>query len=168
MADISLVLGQCRSRSCPSMLYVSTPLRTLKTVCPYAYRHQHSSQHYIANCNVHQQQIPGSFTSNRSPQTHSSHACSGCHEIASNTSKCCMHISITQPHREAQYTSPFGCSVYIINSKRRSTFQSFLFFSIADAKFVNAMQLQHTQAVGQEHQHQRLRLPTAMAQGLHN
>ena len=39
---------------------------------------------------------------------------------------------------------------------------------LADVKFVNAVQLQHTQAAGQEHQHQRLQLPTAMAQALHN
>ena len=39
---------------------------------------------------------------------------------------------------------------------------------LTDAKYVYAVQLQHTQAVGQEHQHQRLQLPTAMVQGLHN
>jgi hypothetical protein len=71
-------------------------------------------------------------------------------------------------HKESPIYLTLGCFCPVPNCSHHIYSSMLHCLPLADAKFVNAVQLQHTQAVGQEHQHQRLQLPTAMVQGLHN
>ena len=71
-------------------------------------------------------------------------------------------------HKESPIYLTLGCFCPVPNCSHHIYSSMLRCLPLADAKFVNVVQLQHTQAVGQEHQHQRLQLPTAMVQGLHN